>query len=192
MPVPGEAGIVEKVRPQKHGIAALKGSQLMTGDSASPRRAVPGTNQIVVFTLSDQRYGLPLPAVDRIVRVVDITSLPKAPDIVLGVVNVQGRVIPVVDVRRRFGLPERELALTDQMVLARTARRPVALVVDSVGGVVEYSEQKAVEGGDILPDLPYLQGVVKLGDGLILVHDLDTFLSLEEQAGLDRALDGDA
>lgn len=164
----------------------------MTGDSASPQRAVPGTNQIVVFTLSDQRYGLPLPAVDRIVRVVDITSLPKVPDIVLGVVNVEGRVIPVIDVRRRFGLPEREIAMSDQMVLARTARRPVALVVDSVSGVLEYSDQKAVGGHDILPDLQFVQGVVKLGDGLILIHDLDTFLSLEEQADLDRTLEGDA
>lgn len=125
-------------------------------------------------------------------RAVDATPLPKAPDIVLGVVNVQGRVLPVINVRRRFRLPEREIALTDQMVLARAARRPVALMVDSVTGVLEYSEHEAVGAHDVLPDLQYIQGVVKLDDGLILIHDLDTFLSLEEEADLDRALESDS
>ena len=62
------------------------------------------TNQLVVFVLNDQRYGLPLSAVDRIVRIVEVTLLPKAPDIVLGVVNVQGQVIPVIG-HRGAGLP---------------------------------------------------------------------------------------
>lgn len=158
----------------------------------TPHRPDPRTNQLVVFMLSDRRYGLPLSAVERIVPVVDITCLPKAPDIVLGVVNVQGRVLPVISVRRRFCLPEREIALTDQMVLARAVRRPVALVVDSVTGVLEYSEQEAVGAQDVLPDLQYVEGVVKLDDGLILIHDLDTFLSLEEEADLDRALESDS
>ena len=157
-----------------------------------PHRPDPGTNQIVVFTFGDRRYGLPLSAVERIVRVVDVTSLPKAPDIVLGLVNVQGRVIPVINVRRRFHLPEREIVLTDQMVIARTTRRSVALVVDSVTGVLEYSEHEAVEAQDVLPGLQYVEGVVKLDDGLILVHNLDKFLSLEEEAVLDRVLETDS
>jgi Chemotaxis signal transduction protein len=157
-----------------------------------PNRPDSRTNLIVVFTLGDRRYGLPLSAVERIVRVVDVTSLPKAPDIVLGIVNVQGRVIPVINVRRRFRLPEREIALNDQMVIAHAARRPVALVVDSVTGVLEYSEQEAVGAQDVLPDLEYVEGVVKLDDGLILVHNLDKFLSLEEEAVLDRALEADS
>ena len=78
-------------------------------------------DRLVVFTLDDQRYGLPLSAVERVVPMVDITPLPKAPDIVLGVVDVQGRVIPVVNLRRRLRLPERDIALTDQLVIARTA-----------------------------------------------------------------------
>jgi len=157
-----------------------------------PHRPDPGTNQIVVVTLGDRRYGLPLSAVERIVRVVDVTSLPKGPDIVIGLVNVQGRVIPVINVRRRFHLPEREIVLTDQMVIARTTRRSVALVVDSVTGVLEYSEHEAVEAQDVLPGLQYVEGVVKLDDGLILVHNLDKFLSLEEEAVLDRVLETDS
>jgi len=145
--------------------------------------------KIVVFSLDAQSYGLPLSAVDRVVGMVEITPLPKAPDIVLGVVNVLGQVIPVLNLRRRFGLPERDIALADQLVIARTARRPVALAADAVAGVLEYSAQQAVGARDIVPGIEYVEGVVKLADGLVLIHDLDKFLSLEEETALNRAIE---
>jgi purine-binding chemotaxis protein CheW len=161
----------------------------MTTSAATQHRPDTRTNQLVVFTLNNHRYGLPLPAVERIVNIVDVTPLPHAPDIVLGVVNVQGRVIPVINVRRRFHLSEREIALTDRMVVAHTARRPVALVVDAVIGVLEYSEQEAVGPQNVLPDLRYVEGVVKLDSEMILIHNLDKFLSLEEETALERAME---
>jgi purine-binding chemotaxis protein CheW len=146
-------------------------------------------SQFVVFVLDAQRYALRLSAVDRVVRVVHITPLSKAPAIVLGVVNVQGRVIPVISLRRRLRLPDREIALTDQLIVAHTARRPVALVADAVTDVLECSEQVLTVATSILPGVEHLAGVVTLDDGLILVHDLDTFLSLEDEQSLERALE---
>ncbi len=144
---------------------------------------------IIVFTLDDQRYALPLPAADRVVRMVAITPLPNAPDIILGVVNFQGRVTPVINMRRRFCLPERKIALTDQLVVAHTARRPVALVADAVLDVIACAEQSLIAAENILPGIAYVEGVVKLADGLVLIHDLDKFLSLEEEDSLDRVLE---
>jgi len=149
-------------------------------------------NHLIVFALDRQRYALPLPVVDRVVRMVAITPLPKAPDIVLGVVNIQGRVIPVIDMRRRFRLPEREIALTDQLVVAHTVRRPVALVADAVEDVITCAEQSLIAAENILSKVEYVEGVVKLTDGLILIHDLDKFLSLEEESSLDQALENRA
>lgn len=146
-------------------------------------------NRFFVFLLAGQRYALPLAAVDQVVRAVEYTVLPKAPDIVLGIINARGRVIPLVNIRRRFRLPEREVALTDQMVIAHTARRSVALLVDDVAGMFENPGQETVSAKDILPDTDYVDGVVKLQDGLVLIHDLDRFLSLEEADSLDRALE---
>lgn len=143
----------------------------------------------MVFALDGQRYALPLPAVDRVVRIVAITLLPRAPDIIHGVVNLQGRVIPVINMRRRFSLPEKELALTDQLVVAHTARRPVALVADAVLDVMACSAQQLVAAEHIVPGVEHVQGVAKLEDGLILIHDLDKFLSLEEEGVLDRVLE---
>lgn len=146
-------------------------------------------NHLIVFSLDHQRYALQLPVVDRVVRMAAITPLPKAPDIILGVVNIQGRVIPVINMRRRFCLPDREIALTDQLVVAHTARRPVALVADAVLDVITSSAQNLIETENILPGVEYVEGVVKLTDDLILIHDLDKFLSLEEESSLDQALE---
>jgi purine-binding chemotaxis protein CheW len=145
-------------------------------------------DHLIVFALAHQRYGLPLPVVDRVVRMVAVTPLPKSPDIVSGVINFQGQVIPVINMRRRFGLPEREFALSDQLVVAHTSRRPVALVADAVLDVMASSTQTLIEAESILPNVEYVEGVVKLPDGLILIHDLDKFLSLEEESSLDHAL----
>ncbi len=146
------------------------------------------SNQLVVFALDEQRYALHLSAVERIVRVAEVTPLPKAPEIVLGVINVQGQIIPVADIRRRFRLPEREIDLSDQLIIAKTSKRTVALVVDEVTGVIESPEQKLIPAKEILPGTDYVEGVMKLEDGLILIHDLATFLSLEEENTLDLAL----
>lgn len=145
------------------------------------------SGQYVVFFLDGQRYALHLSAVERIIRAVEVTPLPKAPEIVLGIINMQGRIIPVVNIRRRFRLPEREIDLSHQLIIANTAKRSVALVVDEVRGIIEQAQEEVVPAEVVLPGVKYVEGVVKLEDGMILIHDLDRFLSLEEEKALDKA-----
>jgi len=148
-------------------------------------------NPVLVFALDEPRYAVRLSAVERVVRAVEITPLPKAPEIVLGVINAQGRILPVLDIRKRFRLPEREMKLDDRFIIARTARRVVALVVDSVIGIRDVSNRQMVSAEESLPFAEYLQGVAKTEDGLVLIYDLDQFLSLDEERTLDEALAGD-
>ena len=145
---------------------------------------------LTVFLLDGQRYALPLAQVDRVVRAVAVAPLPKAPEIVLGVVDVQGQLIPLINLRRRFHLPERDIELSDQFIIASTARRTVALVADEVTGVVEVPETQVTAAGEVVPGLEYVAGVAKQEDGLILIHDLDTCLSLDEEQALREALRG--
>lgn len=144
--------------------------------------------ELVVFTLDEQRYALRRAAVERVVRAVEVTPLPEAPEIVLGMINAQGRIVPVVNVRKRFRLPEREVELSDQFIIARTSRRTVALVVDAVNDVVLCAEAQVVASEKILPGLEHVEGVLKLPDGMIFVHDLDRFLSLDEEQALAEAM----
>ena len=143
---------------------------------------------LLSFAVEERKYALPLVSVDTIIRSVEITPLPKAPAIVLGIINVHGRVIPVVNLRRRFGLPERDMELSDQLIVAKTATRPVALLADRVGAVIELDRQEIVKADKVLPGADYVAGIVKLPDGLLLIHDLTTFLSLDEETALNKAL----
>ena len=150
--------------------------------------AISPSNCLVIAAVDEQRFALHLSSVERIVRAVEVTPLPKAPETVLGVISVQGEIIPVIDLRRRLGLPQREIELSDQFIIARTSRRPVALVVDAVSDVIEYSEQEISPAAKILPGLDYVEGVIKRADGLILIHNLDRLLSLEEEARLSDVM----
>jgi purine-binding chemotaxis protein CheW len=142
----------------------------------------------VAFTLDEGHYALDLSAVERIIQTVEITLLPEAPDIVLGVINIHGKIIPVVNIRRRFRLSEKDIEPTNRLIIAHTLKRTVALVVDVVLGVIETPEDKVIKADTVLPGMDYVQGVVKMEDGMILIHDLNKFLSLEEEKTLDTAI----
>lgn len=142
--------------------------------------------RFVAFALDEQRYALSLDSVERILRVVQITPAPRLPAIVMGIINVQGRVVPVVNTRKRFGLPARAIALTDQLILAYTTKRTIALLVDEVLGVKEIEAESIVSASLIIPNMNYVEGVITLEDGMILIHDLNKFLSLEEEEALSN------
>ncbi len=145
--------------------------------------------KLVTFSLDDRKFALYVSAVQRIVQAVEVTSLPKAPEIVVGIINLQGTPIPVCDIRMRFRMPPREMRLADQMIIATTAKRTIALMVDSVDDVIEISGEKIIAAKQILPKLEYLEGVIKTEDGMVLIHDLEKFLSLPEEKALDEALE---
>jgi purine-binding chemotaxis protein CheW len=167
---------------------------MRTGDGVSVRvrggdfsMLYTGT-YLVVGTLDEQRYALHLTAVERIVRAVAVTPLPHAPASVLGVVDVQGQALPVFSLRRRFQQPEREIQLNDRFLVAHTARRPVIVVMDTVIGVMEYRPEDVQPTTEVLPSAAYLEGVITLSDGMLFIHDLETFLSQDEEHFLNRAL----
>jgi purine-binding chemotaxis protein CheW len=136
-----------------------------------------GAGQIIIFTLDEQRYGIPLNVVDRVVRMVAITHLPAGPDFIRGVINVQGEIMPVLDLRRRFGLLQRPVELCDQLIITCCASLSFALMIDSACEVREYTEQMLTESEVIFPDLPFVSAVVKLADGLILLSKPEYLLS---------------
>lgn len=145
--------------------------------------------RLVVFLLDGQRYALPLSCVTRIVGAAEVMPIPNAPAVVFGAINLQGSVIPVLDVRQRFQLPQREIGVADQFLIAQTRRRSVALVVDETQGLVDRDASDVVSSNLITPGLEQFQGVLKLDDGLVLIHDLDKFLSLDEARTLDDAME---
>lgn len=145
----------------------------------------------VVFGLDDGRYALPLAMVDRIVRATEVTPLPLAPAVVLGAIDVAGDILPVFNVRGRFHLPERPIDPADQFLIARTARRSVVLHIDAALGVIERPGEAIFPSATLAPDLAHIRGVIPLEDGLLLIQDLEQFLSPQEERALDQAMTGE-
>lgn len=177
-----------RARSSKDVKAAV--GQLSSEAAPSP----PASSEIarwVVFGLDAGRYALPLAVVERIVRAAHITPLPLAPPAVLGAIDVEGHVLPVFNLRCKFRLPERNVDPADQFLIARAAQRTVVLVIDAAHGVLERPAVAMIDAAHIAPTLGHIRGVIPLEDGLVLVHDLDAFLSPEEARALDEAMSQD-
>ena len=144
--------------------------------------------KIILFMLDEFNYALHLSAVERVVLTVEITPLPNTPDIVTGVVNFHGTIIPVINIRKRFNLPEHEFQIEDQLIIARTSKRLVAISVDSVTGVLELESSQLVDIESEFGYAKYLKGIAKVEDKIILIHDLELFLSLDEEKLIDEAM----
>lgn len=153
--------------------------------SHSQNNEVP---ELVFFSLDEPRYALHLNAVIRVIQSVEITPLPKAPDIIKGVINLSGEPVPVVDIRKLFQLPPKQIGLDQQFIVAQTKKRKIAIVVDQVTGVARLVNHKLAGAAEIQPFAAYLSGITIYDNKIILIHDLDTFLSLDEERLLDESL----
>lgn len=147
-----------------------------------------GVIPLVSFSLDGRKFALPLEAVERAVAAVEVTPLPGAPETVSGAVDFRGSVIPVFDIRKRFCLPSKEISLTDKFIIARTSKRQVAVVADDVSGLIECASRDFTPSEKITQELKHVKGVLRLPDGLILIHDLEDFLSSEEEFMLDESM----
>ncbi|HEY1722971.1 MAG TPA: chemotaxis protein CheW [Magnetospirillaceae bacterium] len=139
----------------------------------------------LIFHLDAERFGIVAADVVEAVRAVMIAALPKAPPIVEGVINFRGRILPVLDIRARFGLPAKPLEPNDYLIIARTSNRVVALRVDRVSDFVSIADSDIVPAGDVPSIGAMVAGVAKLPDGLVIIHDFVAFLSATEAAALD-------
>lgn len=143
----------------------------------------------LVFQLAGQRFGIAAHDVVELLPAVSVTPLPRAPEIVEGVINVRGLVVPVLDIRSRFGLPGRPVRHTDHYVVAKAGKRVVAVRADRAVDLLQVPPEALVDATEAVPASPYIKGVAKLPDGMVLLHDLHAFLTSAEEASLDRALE---
>ncbi len=145
-----------------------------------------GEEQVVVLELAGEAYGVEIGRVEEIIRMQAITRIPNGPAFIEGVTNLRGRVIPVLDLRKRFGLPATEQTRRSRIVVGELGQHTVGLVVDGVSEVLLVSAD-AVEPPSTLvttADSAFLRGVAKLGERLILLLDLSRILTRAEQEDL--------
>lgn len=160
------------------------------------------TLALLVFTVDGQKYSLPITNVVRIVEMVTITPLPNAPSIIQGIINLQGKVVVMMDLRCRFGLPKQPYGLHTPIILVEINNkvRMMGLVADTVEDVVHvlgkeleitemFLPSQLIE--EMTPQATYLAGVVKIDHQMIPVLNVETILTPTEQTELSKALSND-
>jgi purine-binding chemotaxis protein CheW len=142
--------------------------------------------QLVTFKLDDQEYGLSIENVVEVVRMVAITRIPRAPDVMEGIINLRGRVVPVINLRKRFGARPRPRDLDTRLLVARIGGRVIALIVDTVSEVLKL-DAESLDASDAVATgvTQYLSAIGKMGDRLLLIVDLDAILSFDEESRLE-------
>jgi len=143
---------------------------------------------LLAFEIDNHHFGLHLPLVQRVVPACEITPIPDCPPAVLGLINVQGVITPVLNTRRKLGLPERLVKVSDYFVIASADKYHLALHVDSVKGLLEYSEDQLVELDELTSKDSHI-GVLRIVDGLVLVYDPNKSLNEVEKKHLALALE---
>jgi purine-binding chemotaxis protein CheW len=177
-PAPAE-GPAEPATARSHNLSFF-GSQ-----TREEKKAVEATEHLATFFLAGEEYGVDVRLVQEIIRPSEITQVPRAPEFVKGVINLRGRIIPVIDLKRKLALGEVAADKQARIVVVKVRERLMGLLVDGASQVlkvpvslIEAAPEEVVE-----IDASYIRGVAKLEDRLIILVDLQRVLSVELRDG---------
>ena len=151
------------------------------------RRFTGESQQIVSFSMGDEEYGVDISQIQEIVRMREVTHIPEMPEFIEGVMNLRGKVVPVVDLRKRFRF-ESENTKSTRIIVVDITGNTVGLVVDAVSEVLRLP-QRTIEPPPLMIagiSREYIKGVGKVRERLIILLDLEKVLSLEEQTALQE------
>ncbi|SNR87076.1 purine-binding chemotaxis protein CheW [Humidesulfovibrio mexicanus] len=142
--------------------------------------------QLVTFNIGDEEFGVDILRVQEIIRSMDITRVPQSPAFVDGVINLRGKVIPIISLRRRFGVDVKAVDKQTRIIVVEIVGMVVGFVVDGVSEVLRIDAATVEPPPAIVSgvDAEYIKGVGKLDDRLLILLDLNTLLSEEEHGSL--------
>jgi purine-binding chemotaxis protein CheW len=147
------------------------------------------STQVVSFKLGPEEYGVDIAQVQEINRMVTVTNVPRAPAFMEGVINLRGQLIPIIDLRTRFGMPRAEHTKNTRIVVTEVGTKRVGMVVDSVSEVLRLPLDAIEPAPDMISgvDTEYIRGVGKMNDRLIILLDLAKVVTNSERRELEAA-----
>jgi purine-binding chemotaxis protein CheW len=129
----------------------------------------------IIFALDDQRYALSVKSVKNVIRSVALTYLTEGPDLLLGLLNLGGIFIPVINIRKQFDLPQTPIQLSDRIIIAEASTYTIAFIVDSVEDVVKLEQEPLDQSVEIFPGMEkFLAGISRYEGQTVLIYDINT------------------
>jgi len=151
-----------------------------------------GSMQLVSFGLADEEYGIEITKIREIILMGEITQVPQTPHYVKGLINLRSTVIPVIDLRTRFGLPEGEITNESRIMVLNVARKTIGIIVDAVSEVLRVTRDQIAPAPPTVAGLgqEYLNGLVKLDDRLLILLNIDKIFTEEDTEAACAAMGG--
>ena len=151
-----------------------------------------GSMQLVSFGLADEEYGIEITKIREIILMGEITQVPQTPHYVKGLINLRSTVIPVIDLRSRFGLPQGDVTHESRIMVLNVARKTVGIIVDAVNEVLRVANNQIAPPPPTVAGLgqEYLNGLVKLDDRLLILLDIDKIFTEEDTEAACAAMGG--
>ncbi len=148
-------------------------------------------SQFVTFTLAQEEYGITITKVQEIIGYQGFTRIPNVPDFIKGVLNLRGTVVPVVDLRKKFGMKEKEYSKFTVIIILEALGRIMGIIVDAISDVVSLTSQEIQDTPSFNVNVrtDFIQGMGKKDDKLIIILDMDKVLSQEELDALDSTIE---
>lgn len=161
----------------------------MATQLSGPPVQISAERQIVAFSLGSELYGVDISKVREIIPSQKIVRVPRAPEFVEGIINLRGRVIPVLDLRKHFGLPRSQSAEDQRIILVEDEYDSIGVVVDAVSSVMQIPVDSIEPPAQVIvgPDVEYIEGIAKVDDDLIVLVDLTKIISDAEKRTLKEA-----
>ena len=135
--------------------------------------------QLLVFVVEGHEYVLPIYMILRTINIVEITPLPHDSELISGVINLHGQVIPVINIRKCLNFKNREPRLSDIMLIANVAERTIAFIVDEVKNIITPKAKDITELNEVLPVVDFINKVVNVNNKLLPVYDLEKLITIE-------------
>jgi purine-binding chemotaxis protein CheW len=151
--------------------------------------AARGTMQLVSFSLAKELYGIEITKVREIILITEITRIPETPDFLKGLINLRSTVIPVIDLRVRFGLPEADLTDDSRIMVLQASGKTIGIVVDAVSEVLRVNRDEIAPPPPTVAGLgrDYLSGLVRLDNRLLILLDIDKIFDEDELSAIKGA-----
>jgi purine-binding chemotaxis protein CheW len=166
--------------------SSVNATTLDTPNGPSGAIDADGSRQLVVFRLDASEYALPVSVVGEVLRMVAITAVPEAPEWLPGVINLRGRVIPVIDLRTKLHLPAPKVGVNTPIIVAEHDGQTVGLVADAVSELLTVPADAIEPPNDMTATANAVEAVARAGDRLVLIFDLAQLCEGSERFATDR------
>jgi purine-binding chemotaxis protein CheW len=187
---PGSALVTTEAElaPAETSASRVHNISFFAAPTREEKKEAEATEHLVSFFLEGEEYAIDVRLVQEIIRVTEITQVPRAPEFIKGVINLRGRIIPVIDLKLKLGLGEVEIARQTRVVVVRLRERLIGLLVDGASQVLKVPVSSIEAAPEEVVEIAanYIRGVAKLAERLIILVDLQKILGVElrSDAGL--------